>query len=545
MKQLFKSKPYLESTYFILFLIGTLILFASCKKFTELNPLDSLSENTAFTDPAKIELVANGVYQQAAVGTYNPGTGVVAGRGYPFGAAATEQSEMRGEDMVNLATFYQITYEATYNATTANNVNLWEQLYQLINQANVLINGVKIAGQAGIISTDVAQQYEGEGRFLRALAHHELLLNFCRPYADNKGSNMGVPYRDFAVNTPDAIALASKIDRGTVAQDYAKILVDLDSAEILLPAIQSKGLGRASKGAAIALKTRVKLHMGDWAGVIAEGAKLGADAATGPFTSLTGNYTLEASPDAPFTSFAKNKESIFSIANSASSNGGVNGALAQMLGPASTAALSSAGRGLVAISPDLYNSPFWVTGDKRRDLLTVQQGTKPKLYFTYKYRDYINRSDYTPIIRYAEVLLNVAEADARLGGALPLAKAFNLLNAVRNRSVPVDAQFTVPPADLILAILNERRIEFSAEGRRWSDISRLALDPVYGTAGIPAKVLPAQIKSDGSDYNLDTRPMIAPAKAAIPYSNFLFVWPIPQSETSSNPILKAQQNPDY
>lgn len=545
MKKLFKDRLSLQSRIFVIFILSGLMMLPSCKKFTELNPLSSLSEATAFTDPSKIELVANGVYQAAAVGFYDPGTGRVAGRGYPFGGASIEQGEMRGEDMVNLATFYQITYESTINATTANNVNHWSQLYALINQANVLIAGVRIAGTSGIITTAVAEQYEGEGRYLRALAHHELLIHFCRPYADGAGSKPGVPYRDIAVNTPEAVALAASIDRGTVAQDYTKILADLDWAEGHLSVTNTKGFARATKGAAIALKTRIKLHMGDWAGVIAEGAKLGADAVAGPYVSPIGAYTLEASPATPFTSFSSNKESIFSIANSAASNGGVNGALAQMLGPSSTATILSAGRGLVGISPNLYNAPFWVTGDLRRDLLTVQQGTSPKIYFTYKYRDYINRSDWAPIMRYAEVLLNVAEADARLGGAVPFSKAFNLLNAVRNRSVPSAAQFLAPPADLILAILNERRIEFSAEGRRWPDIHRLALDPIYGTGGVPAKVLFSQMNATGSDFNLVTRPMITPGKVALPYSDYRFLWPIPSVETSANPVLAAQQNPNY
>ena len=129
MKHIFKHIFHLQSRRYVLYILSIFILFVSCKKsFTELDPLDSLSETTAFSDPSKIELVANGMYWQAAVGIYDPGTGPVAGRGYPFGGASVEQGEMRGEDMVNLATFYAITYEATYNAASANNANHWEQL---------------------------------------------------------------------------------------------------------------------------------------------------------------------------------------------------------------------------------------------------------------------------------------------------------------------------------------------------------------------------------------------------------------------------------
>lgn len=44
--------------------------------------------------------------------------------------------------------------------------------------------------------TRVIDEYKGEARFLRALAHHELLKHFCRPYSDNPtAAKGGVPYR--------------------------------------------------------------------------------------------------------------------------------------------------------------------------------------------------------------------------------------------------------------------------------------------------------------------------------------------------------------
>ncbi|GAB3991238.1 RagB/SusD family nutrient uptake outer membrane protein [Spirosoma daeguense] len=512
-------------------LLGALLLVSSCKNYTELNPLASLSETTAFTSANSIELVANGVYQAAAIGLYNG----AAGRGYPFGAASIQQGEMRGEDMVNLQAFYDITYRATYNTTSANNVNHWEQLYALVNQTNILIDGVKKA--TGVITPTAALQYEAEGRFLRALAHHELLIHFCRPFADGNGSKPGVPYRENPVNSTATVQAGLALDRGTVAQTYTKILADLDFAETNLPATRSaNGISRATSGAAIALKTRIKQHMQDWAGVIAEGTKLGAAATTGTFTSPIGAYKLEASVETPFTSYQANAESMFSIANSATSNGGVNGALPSMFGP-----VSLTGRDLVATSPNLYNASFWVAGDTRRTLLQIKQSTGSyPFYFNYKYRQYATRADWAPVLRYAEVLLNVAEAYSRQNNT---AQALLLLNAVRNRAVPAAERFTAAPADLTLAILNERRIEFTGEGRRWSDIHRLSLDTKYSTNGIPAKIDVAQVTA--ASYDLTTRPVIATRIAAIPYNDNRFLWPIPTSEVSVNPTLAAQQNPGY
>lgn len=529
MKKTYKTKSIINKAAFLAFL-GLVLFTASCKKYTELSPLNSLSEATAFQNAASIELVMNGVYQQAGIGTYN-GSALGGGRGYPFGAASIEQGEMRGEDMVNLASFYLITYQASYTTVTANNVNHWQNLYTLINQANVLIAGVEKSAASGTITAAVANSYEAEARFLRALAHHELLIHFCRPYADGAGSQPGVPYRDTPVNTPAAVAAAILVHRGTVAEDYTKILADLDYAETNLPATQTAGFSRATKGAAIALKTRIDLHKGDWAGVITEGAKLGATG-TGPYSSPIGGYKLETSPDAPFANFSSNSESIFSIANSAASNPSVNGALASMF-----AATDISGRALVSISPNLYNASFWPQGDKRKTLLvTISASTG--VAFSNKYRLTSTFADWTPIMRYAEVLLNVAEAAQRSGDATT---AFALLNAVRNRSVPTASVYTSAPADLLLAILNERRVEFSAEGRRWPDLHRLALDATYGKGGIPAKLTADQ----GKAAVYDGVTLYTPLLLAIPYSNYRFLFPIPTSETNSNPTLAAEQNPGY
>lgn len=513
---------------------------ASCSKYTELAPKNAIPSEGVFSDSATIELAVNGMYNTAAIGSYNDD--YTAGRGYPFGAAAIEQDEMRGEDMVNLAGFYEITYKATYSPTSANNVNMWVNLYALINQANTLISGVKKAAAMGIVSQAKALQVEGEARFIRALAHHEAVIHFSRPYADGAGSKVGVPYRDLPASTPEEIAAAMKIGRGTVAEDYTKILADLDFAEANLGDAPKVNLSRAGKGAAIALKTRVKLHMGDWQGVITEASKMGAQL-PGNFVSPVNGYRLLGSPDEPFVKSDNNKESIFSIANSAATNPGTNAALASMFGPA-----DKSGRGLVATSPNLYNAAFWASDDLRRSLLQVKQTTvkagKPSqnFYFNYKYRDYLNKSDWAPIIRYAEVLLNAAEAYARNGN---VAQAFLLYSAVRNRSLPANSPniITVPPVDMVQEILNERRVEFAGEGRRWPDITRLVMDAKYGTGGIPAKILLTDLKDDGSNYDIVNRPVTNYRFGKIDYTDFRFSWPVPATEISSNPAIK--QNPGY
>lgn len=518
------------------FSLVTVLTVTSCRDLTDLQPADAFSETTAFTSAARVELAAIGMYNAAQSGSY-AGNQV---RGYPFGAAAIQQSDMRGEDMLNQALFYQITNENTVTPVTANNVWMWNTLFALVNQCNILIEGAQQAGTGNLITAEQSNGYQAEARFMRALAYHELLVNFARPFLDNNGANPGLPIRDFAVNSPATVEKGLATGRATVADTYKFVLADLDYAETNLPVTRSGNLRvtRPVRGAAIALKTRVKLHQGDWAGVIAEGNKIISAAA--PFTSPISGFSLTPAPNGPFTN-GFSSEAVFSIENSAQDNPGVNGALASMLGNPTLG-----GRGLVRVSPVAFNLAGWPMNDLRRTTL-LNRDTRS--WYSQKYTDYANRSDNAPILRYAEVLLNVAEAIARTTTGVD-ARALALLGAVRNRAV-VDAtdrytaaSFTDNKA-LVRAILTERRIEFLGEGRRWADIHRLARDPDFAVAGggIPAKM--AFGNATFATYTGDPTTPLVRSIPAVPYADFRFLWPIPADETAQNPTLAAQQNPGY
>jgi hypothetical protein len=128
-------------------------------------------------------------------------------------------------------------------------------------------------------------------------------------------------------------------------------------------------------------------------------------------------------------------------------------------------------------------------------------------------------------------------------------RALNLLNAVCNRAVQVASQFTIASFfsqnALTQAILNERRIEFAVEGTRWPDITRLSKDVYFAITGggIPAKVLKANIATDGSGYNALSRPVTATGKTAPPCTDIHYIWPIPLDELNANPNIF--QNPGY
>lgn len=502
-------------------IIGLILTSCSEDSLLDLSPINNISVNDAFSTPSLIENSVNGMYNAAAVGQYNS-TAPNGGRGYIWGAAFVQQNDNRGEDVVNTATFYQLTYTGTYDATTANNVYYWVDGYRLINRCNLVIEGVTNAVNSGIISSAIGDNYIGQAKFLRAITHFELLIHFARPYQFSPGGNhQGIPYREVGVDTQTEIDSELLKPRNSVSECYDKVIADLNEAENL---ITSTNLNYASKNAAIAFKTRVYLHKRDWDNVITEGNKL---------TS----YTLTPTPDGPFTNSYSNTESIFSIKHSAAVNPGVNGALASQYKR----------RLLVAISPIIWRDPSWLADDKRREegvMVHTSSGRK----YTYKYKDETNYTDASPVIRYAEVLLNMAEAQARKSSP-DLTASLNLLNQVRNRSLAdvttqayTSTSFTNATA-LVGAILKERRIEFLMEGRRWGDIHRLQGDDMHPIDGIPAKI--ANGNPPAADYTLGSPYTGALGVAAIPGSDFKFLWPIPQIEINVNPTLADQQNPGW
>ena len=489
-----------------------LMSITSCSEenVLDLSPYNQADENSAFSSKSLIELSVNGVYNAAQVGWYRG-----APRGYPFGAAYFQQGDTRGEDVVNTQAFYRFTYTTTYNTTgSLNNIVYWEDSYKLINKCNLVIEGITDAIAKGVVTQAEGDVYLGQILFFRAFAHFELMKHFSRPYDHTAdGSHMGVPYLTVGSKSSETALANADTDRGSVKDGYAKVLQDLNDAETKL-ASQPKSILRVSKYAAIALKSRVYMNMKRWADVITETNK------------LNGQYSLTSNPDAPFSSPRNNTESIFSLDQSATNNPNVNAALASMYN----------GRLLIALSPIIWNHPAWSATDLRRGLTKEVDGAR----FTNKYKDTSTFTDPSPLLRYAEVLLNRAEAKARLGDATYL----DDLNAVRGRSTAAVYTAFATPKEAVNAIVMERRIEYLAEGMRWQDIHRLQNDNLVDYDGIPAKY--ANKNPAAADYVIGAGYTIKTSDLqAIPYSDFRFLWPIPASETSVNPKMAEQQNPGW
>lgn len=463
---------------YIIALSLVLISGISCKKeYLTPVPQTVVSDATAFDTPERILGNVRSLYFNAK------GSSFYAGRYIVYG-------DIRGEDFINetgnLVTGSDVWALNATGTSTNSVINLWAQAYFTINLCNITIEGVTAKGPA-VVGTTLTNNYLGEARLIRALCYYSLLQLYARPYADGAGSKPGLPLRLTGIKGPGYSDMA----RSTVAQVYAQIIDDLNFAENNLP-LNNGGAElnttRAHKNTAIALKTRVFLSMGDYANVITEGSKL-APQTTAPFSATTGvAHALQPNIATIFTTTYNTTESIFSFPMSAASgdnpgtqnqlgfyflrNGSTPGSAEYSLNPAGI------------ISDTVFSSA--TSADARKGLVFVNAGNGKK--FVNKYQLPSPFLDYAPVIRYSEVLLNLAEALIRRNGAGDAAKALALVTAVRQRSSP-NAIVTPPAptqAQIIAAILLERRIEFLGEGLRNNDLMRL-LQTIPAKGSVPAK----------------------------------------------------------
>ena len=477
-----------------LLLILILIVSACSKENLTLDPQTSLGELNAFDNKDRVVGQVNGLYASVKNG------GFLGGRYYVY-------NDIREENFIpkstNLVTNYA-TWNHSVIGSTNEVQNLWGFIYASINAINLFLTGLDenwTAGKlTGKITEDEYNQFKSEALTLRAICYFDLLQLYAQPYKKNNGASPGLPLRLKAEKTSANNDLA----RSTVAETYTQILTDLNTAEPL--AISAYGTAllnttRIHMNTIAAFKTRVYLHMSDWASVKTEAAKIVS--ATAPFVAPSGvqlklNATFAGIWATPYTS----SESIFSMPFTSTNLAGTQNSLAHYYHPSSSESY------YLNTDPGTAYS-LMNAADARKMLFqtgTVSGSTK---YFVGKWQSFTVQSDYAPVLRYAEVLLNYAEAIARSNGLTQ--QAVDLLNAVRTRSYTAGAYVIGNFADataLINAILLERNLEFLGEGLRNMDIMR-TLSTIPGKQSIQA----------------------------VPTTSASYIWPIPDSEISTNKLM--------
>lgn len=450
-------------------------------------PTTDIPDWEAFTLKERIANEATGLYTVMKNGKFLGGKVLIA-------------NDVRGEDFVNLTT-NNVTLNASWKMTAVGESQeikeIWSQGYMAINNVNVFLAGMAAKGNA-VVGDSLAKIYAGDAKFVRGLSYFSLLQLFARPYWDGAGSKLGL----VLFWEPHTRLGDYSRARSTVKETYAQIIRDLDSAETLLPKLTASTRFAANKGnaySAIALKMKVYLQMGQYDKVLSEGAKL--IAGSGPFTSPAG-YTLEADLKNLYIPKYAGKEAVIYMPFGASPGDfpGTQTQLGYYYSPASVG-----GNAEYALSPKgIMGDPAWKETDARRQFI-LPVGTRS---FLVKYSGPSPYLDFSPVLRWAEVLLIQAEAIVRQSNAID-PTAIALLNAVHGRSDPgtvfTPANFT-SAAELIDTILKEKHIELLGEGNRAMEIIRLGI-PFPGKSATVLEVKPTApnyiwpISSDELVYN--------------------------------------------
>ncbi|MFN7117792.1 MAG: RagB/SusD family nutrient uptake outer membrane protein [Saprospiraceae bacterium] len=411
--------------------------------------------------------------------------------------------------------------------------SVWRGWFRVIHRANIVIESAENAKPG--ISEAIRTRVTGEAKFLRAWAYFELATFWG-----------GVPLYTEYVKTVDG----SK-SRATQQEVYNQVIADLKAAEAALPAsFTGANLGRATKGAAQTLLARAYLQLGDYTNARTELQKI----VNSGLYKLVDNYLDLTNEEGEF-----NSESIFEVVYAPSGGaynwGGDGDGTAVQEETVRTQEYSAVGwRNLIPSNKILndyertakgdakddprYDMSYWKPGDKfnngnsvmtddrvQGNASLVQGQTVKVSWRKYSVLYKVDNGFFTSginmrIMRYADVLLLLAECENELGNS---AAAITLMNQVRAR-----ASVNMPPYptanypcnnkdEVFRAIQHERFVELAAEQTRNFDILRWRKNK--------------KLKSELISYFV---------------ANKHELLPIPQAEIDNNPnIDQKDQNPGY
>jgi hypothetical protein len=534
----------------------------SCHKVLDLEPQNAFSQQTVWSDANLALTYVNQIYRDGVLAFKDGGFG--------WGAQTDELFSNFGWCHETQYVQGQATPDNQGSSTPVNyssTLNFWPVLYGTVKEANLFFENI---GQVDTTANGaLISRMKGEVYFLRALTYFELLKRFG-----------GVPLVTKVYNTSDKDFNAA---RSSYDETVAFILADIGKAVPLLPLSYSNNgdMGRATVGAALALKSRLLLYQASpyyntsndvtkW--------KAAQDAAKAvidmPQYQL---YATASTYEKIFTDFF-NPEVIFGRMFSGSvqedryntvyrdlSPNGYNGysaynVLENMVedfemadgtgfswsNPAQ-AANPYANRDPRFYADILYNgAPFQGRGaqfyegglDSKESSLSPWNASKTG-YTIRKMVDESFNFNVQPystsqwiVFRLSEMYLNYAEASAQLGN---IAEGLKYLNLIRERAGMPD-QTASGSSDLLTKIQHERRIELCFEGHRYFDIRRWGIAETGSKNGLGIIITPTSPANTSFTYKVDTMEK----RVWVPSG---YYYPIPRTEIQKDPAIT--QNPFY
>jgi starch-binding outer membrane protein, SusD/RagB family len=520
----------------LIYTIALSVVALSCSKDV-LNkaPLDKYSDQNVWSDPALTNLFINSIYANMHT-VYDDGSGWLM-------ASITDEAEA-GRTFVAS----QKINTGQYSSADGIYSEYYQDGFENIRKCNLLLQNLpKVPA-----SDDIKKRMKGEAFFHRAFASIDIYMRFGR-----------FPIIDKVLSLTDE----STISRGADADCIKFILKDLDSAVNLLPVqYTSVDKGRATKGAAYAIKSRLLLNLERYqesSDAAEEVMKLGY--------SLFNNYQTLFNPEND-----NNVEIIFDkqygseqsaqthdldvYENSPYFTGFSSGITCPTQNlvdafemkdglPWNESPLYNAEKPYENKDPRfyatvIYDGMQWMgkTIDMKKGSLfnkSSGSGSAPTNYFMRKFLnpkydfETGNNPNYQncPVIRLAEIYLIYAECQFQLGH-IDVARTY--VNKIRERVNMPDIK-----ADNFIfeSIMHEREVELALEGQRWFDIKRWK----KGAEFIGADIYGMDITDAGGvrSYNR----FLVEKRAFDPK---MYLFPIPLSEINKYPSSSPlEQNPGW
>lgn len=398
----------------IILIVLVLMTVFSCNTL-EVEPQNSIPADDAFQTKEDIERGIRGAYASFQSLSYYGRTYLIFSDlasdnlSHPVDATATEYAEVDSNNIL------------PENGSIG---GIWAACYDGINVANNVIVKVPVIPNMTEQERNAAL---AELYFIRGLNHFNLLNYFG-----------GIPLKlepTVGVNGLD-------VPRSSVNEVFEQIIEDLTFASVYLPSSGQKT--RATKYAAKAILARIYLYKGDYIQAKDLATEVIED---GGYTLLDNYADIFADDDSA--------ESIFEIYFSQMERNRI----AEYNFPHSL-------NGRREVEPSASLLAAYETNDERFGASLAFEGTNA---YAIKYDDLSLGADNVIVIRLAEMYLIRAEANANLNGDIDDIKSD--INAIRQRANLLATNALTYP-QLLLAIENERRVEFAFEGHRWFDLVR-------------------------------------------------------------------------
>ena len=481
----------------------------------EEQPASGVNAETAINKSSDLEAACVGLYT-AFKGT-SDFTDYYAANMFVYGDVSGEDLQYNKINGSNRASFYYNRNYTTADQFTTNNA-VWRSPYIVISRANHVIAAADGDLEDAAEAAEDIARIKNEAKVLRAYALFDLARVYGKPYTQDGGASLGVPFSTEILNAED------KLPRSTVAENYAQVVKDLSEA------ISSGALnqplseaGYVDQGVAEALLTRVYLTMGDYAKTLSTAESI-----------INSGYYEIWPRDGYVTAWTKDDarhhyEMIFEIAITGSTDWTDRNGIGYLY--AENGGKEFSGYGDIIASKAFVDMLSSDPEDIRNEVfLPANSSSMAEVgsarVFLNKIPPFNGTPQYqnVPMLRYSEVVLNASEAAFNAGNKDKAAKYLNMI--IENRTT--DASKKVSAADITAdRIYIERRKELVGEGQRWFDALRRGETITRYTSEDDRgwhDVLTQRARS----YNRES-------KYALP--------PIPQYEIDANPEII--QNADY